>query len=113
MCSLYPGRFQPFHKGHAAIVQGLLDEGKKVCIALRDTPISESDPYTLAERFNRIREFFPNDSKVKIIAIPNIEEIVYGRGVGYKIREVRLAPELESISATNIRNGKDTMDHGK
>ena len=102
--SLYPGRFQPFHKAHATIVQQLLDENKHVCIALRDTPISENDPYTIKERTSFIREFFPDEEKVKVITIPNIEEIVYGRKVGYSIREVHLSPELEAISATQIRH---------
>jgi len=102
--SLYPGRFQPFHKAHAAIVQGLLDEGKSVCVALRDTPKSDTDPYTIDERTAFIRAYFPNEERVKIITLPDIEEIVYGRKVGYGIREVHLSPELEAISATQIRN---------
>lgn len=101
--SLYPGRFQPFHDGHKAIVQMLLDEGKFVCIALRDTSIDDGNPYSIEQRTDRIRKSFPDAELVKIIAIPDIGEMVYGRGVGYKVREVHLAPELEAISATNIR----------
>lgn len=112
MYSLYPGRFQPFHKAHATIVQQLLDEGKQVCIALRDTPIvPETDPYTIEERTAFIRAFFPDEEQVKVITIPNIEAIVYGRKVGYTIREMHLAPELEAISATQIRH--DNLDNGQ
>jgi adenylylsulfate kinase len=109
--SLYPGRFQPFHQGHAAIVQGLLDEGKSVCIALRDTPKGDTDPYSIEERTAFIEKFFILGERVKVITIPDIEEIVYGRKVGYKIREVHLSPELESISATQIRH--DNLDNGQ
>ena len=35
--------------------------------------------------------------------VPNITNISYGRGVGYKIEEVVLSEELQQISATNIR----------
>lgn len=98
--SLYPGRFQPFHDGHAAIVQLLLNEGREVVVALRDTAISDSNPYSVEERTRMIHARFPN---VAVIAIPDIAEIVYGRGVGYGIREVHLQPELEAITATKIR----------
>lgn len=102
MISLYPGRFQPFHAGHAAMVQTLLDEGKEVVVGLRDTPIADTDPYTIEERTAMIHERFPD---VKVITLPNIGEIVYGRGVGYRIRKIHLTPELEAISATKIRSG--------
>lgn len=109
--SLFIGRFQPFHEGHAAIVQQLLDEGKSVIVAMRDTPVSETDPYTLQERADRIRNYFPDAARVGIMQIPDIEEVVYGREVGYAIREIRLDPALESISATQIRRvGKITAE---
>lgn len=101
--SLFIGRFQPFHEGHEAIVKDLLASGKNVLIAMRDTPIDDENPYTLQERADRIRNYFPDEGTVKITSIPDIEEIVYGRDVGYGIREVQLAPELEGISATEIR----------
>ena len=104
--SLYIGRFQPFHEGHKAIVQKLLDEGRNVCIALRDTPKGDSDPYTVEERTARIRAVFPDETRVKVISIPDIDQMVYGRGVGYKVREMRLPAVLENISATKIRAGE-------
>ena len=35
--------------------------------------------------------------------IPVVSEVVYGRKVGYKIRKIKLAKEIENISATKIR----------
>ena len=35
--------------------------------------------------------------------VPNITNISYGRGVGYKIEEIVLSEEIQKISATNIR----------
>ena len=35
--------------------------------------------------------------------VPNITNIYYGRGVGYKIEEVVLSEEIQKISATKIR----------
>lgn len=107
--SLFIGRFQPFHAGHSAIVDGLLKEGKHVTIGLRDTPLSEKDPYSILERRDFIRAVYPDETKVAIMQFPDIEEVVYGRDVGYDIREVRLSPELEAISATQIRH--DNLDN--
>ena len=36
--------------------------------------------------------------------VPNITNICYGRGVGYKIEEIVLPENIQKISATNIRN---------
>ena len=44
--SLFIGRYQPLHEGHKKLIQKVLDEGKNVLVALRDTPISLTDPYT-------------------------------------------------------------------
>jgi len=35
--------------------------------------------------------------------VPNITNISYGRGVGYKIEEVVLPEKIQQISATKIR----------
>ena len=35
--------------------------------------------------------------------VPNITNISYGRGVGYKIEEVVLPKKIQKISATKIR----------
>ena len=38
-----------------------------------------------------------------VIKVPNITNIVYGRDVGYKIEQVKLGDEIETISATQKR----------
>lgn len=98
--SLFIGRWQPFHDGHKKLIQTVLDEGKNVCVAIRDTPISESDPYTIEEREKMISEVFP---QAKVIMIPDIEEVIHGRKVGWGIRHIELDPETEAISGTAIR----------
>ena len=100
--SLFIGRYQPLHEGHIKLIQSVLDEGKNVCVALRDTPISETDPYSIAERKEMFRRAF--DDRVRVISIPDIEEVCYGRKVGWGIREIRLDEATENISATKIRN---------
>jgi cytidyltransferase-like protein len=103
--SLFIGRYQPFHKGHKALIETVLKEGKNVCIALRDTEISESDPYTVSERIAVITAAMASwGDKVQVIAIPDIEEVCYGRAVGWQVREISLDKDTESISATRIRS---------
>ena len=43
------------------------------------------------------------EGRFKILLVPNITNISYGRGVGYKIEEVVLSEEVQKISATKIR----------
>lgn len=105
--NLFIGRFQPLHDGHKTLLQQILDEDKNVLVALRDTMISESDPYTIAERQAMLIEAFPKETesgRMRIISIPDIEAICYGRKVGYDIREIKLDKETEAISATEIRH---------
>ena len=107
--SLFIGRYQPLHDGHVRLIQSVLNEGRNVCVAIRDTPISDANPYTVEERVAMFKERFPAEyfegkfPRIKIISIPDIEEVCYGRKVGWGIREIRLDPETESISATKIR----------
>ena len=44
-----------------------------------------------------------NVNRYKIILVPNITNISYGRGVGYVIEEVVLPESIQKISATKIR----------
>jgi len=105
--SLFIGRYQPFHKGHKALIEKVLNEGKNVCIAIRDTKISSDNPYTYRARRKMIQKALGSwGSQVKIIRIPDIIEVCYGRKVGWGIREIRLPEELEKISATKIREAK-------
>ncbi len=104
MHSLFIGRWQPFHKGHKLMIDKVLAEGKPVVIAIRDTVISEENPYTVEERKQMIRKVY--GKKVKIIVVPDVAEVCYGRKVGYAIRNIRLNEEMEKISGTKIRNSQ-------
>jgi len=99
--SMFIGRYQPLHDGHIKLIQKVLDEGRDVVVALRDTPISPNNPFTLAERRAMFEKAFGN--RIQVVAIPDIAEVCYGRGVGWGVREIRLDAETEAISATAIR----------
>ena len=107
--SLYIGRFQPFHDGHKWCVRQMLDNGKKVCIAIMDIHESEpeNNPYTYEEVLDRISEAMVNEiqsGKVKVIKIPPVDSVNYGRDVGYDLNELIPPNEIKEISATKIRN---------
>ena len=108
--SLFIGRYQPLHPGHKTLLRSVLDEGKNVCVALRDTVISKSDPFTAQQRRNMFADAFGAElesGQMRIIVIPDIEEVCYGRKVGWGIRQIELDPEVEKISATEIRANAD------
>ena len=87
--SLFIGRWQPWHEGHRWLIDQRLNEGLNVCIAIRDVEKSDSNPFTPTEIKNLERELQDLIAlkKVKVIIIPDIESINYGRGVGYDIIE--------------------------
>ena len=109
--SLYIGRFQPFHDGHEWCVRQMLDEGKKVCIAIMDIHDydPENNPYPTEEvRKMVIQRFYDevNVGDIEVVEIPAIESVNYGRDVGYEINELIPPKDIEQISATKIRNLK-------
>jgi len=104
--SLFIGRWQPWHEGHKWLIDQRLKEGKKVCIAVRDVEPSEDQPWTADEIVQNVKEqlyFEVTEDKVKIIKIPDIESVNYGRGVGYDIIEHVPPQQVKEISATKIR----------
>ena len=109
--SLFIGRYQPLHKGHIELIRVVLKEGKNVCVALRNTLTSNENPYSIRARKKMFRKHFRNElaeEQMKIITIPDIEEVCYGRKVGWRIRKIELPEQIESISATKIR---DNLNH--
>lgn len=110
--SLFIGRWQPFHDGHKQLIETVLKEGKPVVIGIRDTDISHSNPYTVSERWAMIqRALHEYGELVKIIPVPDIDEVCYGREVGYGIRQIGMGEEVESISGTKTREAnKPTQD---
>ncbi len=103
--ALFIGRWQPFHNGHKYLIDDALSNREYVCIAIRDTESSEENPYTVEQRAEMIRRIYGN--KVKIIVIPDIKSINIGRNVGYDVNRVDPPSDIEKISGTNIRAGKD------
>ena len=101
--SLIPGRWQPLHDGHVALIRTLLAEGRLVVIGIMDTPRSERNPHTLVTRKGMFRREFKREldtGLMRLLPMPWVDEVVYGRDCGWSCRKIDLDEETESISGT-------------
>lgn len=104
--ALFIGRWQPLHDGHKELFERALERGKNVCIAIRDVKPDEKNPFTAEEVKANIEKHYEMCVKfgcVKVIIIPDICSVEFGRGVGYDIVEHIPPIEIGNISATKIR----------
>ena len=106
--SMFIGRWQPWHDGHRWLINQRLDEGKNVLICIREVSLDDKNPYDPEEvKVNIENELSDliDKNKVKVIIIPDIESVNYGRGVGYEVIEHEPPEQIKRISATDIRLG--------
>ena len=116
------GRWQPWHEGHLALFERAIAKTGQVVIQVRDVKDSsggegqEDNPFSfeqisedIAQKLSKSGYTINQDYIIQLV--PNITNISYGRGVGYKIEKESFDSEIESISATNIR--KSLRDEGK
>lgn len=104
--AMFVGRWQPLHKGHQELFKRAMDEGKNVLICIRDIKPDEKNPYSADQVRDNISDFYSKEceeGKVKVMVIPDICSIEFGRGVGYDIVEHIPPQEIHDISATKIR----------
>ena len=116
------GRWQPWHEGHLALFERALLKTGQVVIQVRDVKDSsggegqEDNPISFEQISDDIikklsKSGYTINEDYIIQLVPNITNITYGRGVGYKIEQESFDSATESISATNIR--KSLRDEGK
>ena len=101
--AMFVGRWQPLHTGHQELFKRAMDEGKNVLICIRDIQPDEKNPFTAQQVLENINEFYQNESRVKVMVIPDVCSIEFGRGVGYDIIEHVPPTAIGEISATKIR----------
>ena len=104
--SLFIGRFQPLHEAHKKLFKRVLDEGGNVLIGIRDVKPDEKNPFSASEVFVTITDYYTDlikDGRVKVMKLPDICSVEFGRGVGYDIIEHIPPQEIADISATKIR----------
>ena len=89
------GRWQPWHEGHLALFERAIAKTGQVVIQVRDVKDSsggegqEDNPFSFEQISDEITKklsksgYTINDDYI-IQLVPNITNISYGRGVGYK-----------------------------
>tara|TARA_Y100001970_G_C14052426_1_gene759699 strand:- start:45 stop:326 length:282 start_codon:yes stop_codon:yes gene_type:complete len=88
------------------LIDQRLNEGKNVLICVREVSKDDSNPYDPVSVKDNIEEELQDLvqlKRVKVIIIPDIESVNYGRGVGYEIIEHVPPKDVGKISATEIR----------
>ena len=71
---------------------------------IRSMPNSKDNPFDVKKVEEDIKEALASyHGMYEIMVVPNITNICYGRGVGYKIEEIVLPKKIQKISATKIR----------
>ena len=89
------GRWQPFHDGHYTLFKEIIKKTGQVCIQIRDVQGVDDNPFDFETVKKNIEDRLNPEFKgqFKIMMVPNITNICYGRGVGYKIEEIELSKE--------------------
>jgi cytidyltransferase-like protein len=103
---MFIGRWQPWHKGHRWLIDQRLKENKNVLICVREVQKDDKNPYDPNQVKKNVEKELADlvkSGKVKVIIIPDIESVNYGRGVGYDIVEHVPPKDVGNISATKIR----------
>ena len=104
--AMFIGRWQPLHDGHKELFNQAFNKGKNVLICIREGEQNKKNPFTSKEVEQNITTEFQqeiNEGKVKVIIIPDICSVEFGRGVGYDIIEHIPPTKISEISATKVR----------
>jgi cytidyltransferase-like protein len=104
--AMFVGRWQPLHLAHQLLFMQAFGEGKNVLICIRDIKPDEKNPFTAEQVKENIQEHYKQlieTGKVKVMIIPDICSIEFGRGVGYDVIEHIPPTKVGEISATKIR----------
>jgi adenylylsulfate kinase len=98
------GRWQPWHEGHQALFEEIIKKTGQVNIQVRDVQGVGDNPFDFETVKKNIEQALqPYKNRIRITLVPNITNVCYGRGVGYKIEEIVLPENIQKISATDIR----------
>ena len=108
------GRWQPWHDGHQALFKRCVAKTGQVIIQVRDVQGAsggdgqDDNPFDWEAVCKNIEEGLAKDdfhrgTEYEIMLVPNVVNITYGRGVGYKFEEEIFEESITDISATKIR----------
>jgi adenylylsulfate kinase len=100
------GRWQPWHAGHRALFERLIQRTGQVVIQIRDCQGWQgSNPFAIDQVTSAIRRDLDPlyQGQYIVQVVPNIVHIGWGRGVGYTSGEEQFDESITSISGTKIR----------
>lgn len=100
------GRWQPWHFGHRALFERLIERTGQVVIQIRDCEgWNGSNPFNKIEVMAQIkRDLDPMyQGQYEVMIVPNIVHIGWGRNVGYTSGEETFNTSVTSVSGTAIR----------
>ncbi len=104
--SMFIGRWQTWHDGHRWLIDQRLKEGKNVLLCIRDVKPNKRNPRTGQEIYvgllGELRSLI-SSGKVKLMVIPDVESVNYGRDVGYEVIEHTPPEDIEKIRGRTIR----------
>ena len=93
------GRWQPFHDGHYTLFKEIIKKTGQVCIQIRDVQGVDDNPFGVDDNpfdFETVKKKNIEDrlnpefeGQFKVMLVPNITNICYGRGLlDTKIEEI-------------------------
>ena len=92
---IYPGSFDPIHKGHIDIINRATKLVDKLYIAVADSP-HKKPLFNLDERKEMIDEEFSNNSSIKVIAFDNLLiDLANSLNAEILIRGLRVVSDFE------------------
>ena len=92
---VYPGSFDPIHKGHIDVVNRALRFVDKLYIAVADSP-HKNPLFTLNERKDMIDNEFSNSSSIEVVAFDNLL-VEFAKSLNAKVivRGLRVVSDFE------------------
>ena len=86
-------------------------------MGIRDVDRDDKNPYSAHQVMsmfwkNKECQEWLEKALMKVMIIPDIEAICYGREVGYAIEEIEVPKEIAEISATKLRDEKLRNEKG-
>ncbi|MEM1661609.1 MAG: nicotinamide-nucleotide adenylyltransferase [Desulfurococcaceae archaeon] len=99
---LFPGRFQPIHKGHLYAIEKLLKEFDEIVIAIGSAQegFTCDNPFTASERLEMIREVMEEHGysreKYWLIPIPDIN-----KPLAWTTYVLSMVPKVDAVASGN------------
>jgi hypothetical protein len=93
------------------LIDQQLNQGSRVLLCIRDVQPDENNPWTseqVYKNLSKVHYELIKQGKIKLMVIPDIQSVNYGRGVGYQVIEHIPPSEISEISATKIREQMKT-----